>query len=161
MDGAKFVQYIIRVLLIIAALALIAMMVIITGNILGRIFISTPILGAVEIAGLFGIVLSSIALPYVEKERRNVIVEILADKFPPRLRGFTDAFVFLLSLGGIAAMSWAMFNESFHAASFGEETGVLRIPTTPFKFIWSIGILLLCVVIIVNIISSIRKGVKR
>jgi TRAP-type C4-dicarboxylate transport system permease small subunit len=161
MDGTKFVQYIVKVLLVIAAIGLIAMMVVITGNILGRVFLSTPILGALEIGGLAGIVLSSVAIGYVEKERRNVLVEILADKFPPRVRGFTDAFVLLLSLGAVAVMSYAMFDESMYAAGFGELTYVLEIPSTPFKFIWSFGTLLLCVVIISNIVISIRRGVKR
>jgi TRAP-type C4-dicarboxylate transport system permease small subunit len=161
MDGAKFVQYVIRVLLVIAALALIAMMAIITINVLGRMFLKSPIFGALEIAGLAGIVLSSIAIPYVEKERRNVLVEILVDKLPPRVKGFTDAFVLLLSLGVVVVLSYAMIKESLHAASFGEETLVLQLPTTPFKFIWSIGTLLLCVVLLLNIILSIRKGVKR
>jgi TRAP-type C4-dicarboxylate transport system permease small subunit len=161
MDGTKLVQYIVRVLLVIAAIALIAMMVVITGNILGRIFFSAPILGAIEIGGLAGVILSSIAIGYVEKKRRNVLVEILADKFPPRVRGFTDAFVLLLSLGAVAALSYAMFTDSFYAAGFGEETYVLEIPTTPFKFIWSIGTALLGVVLIGNIVISIRRGVKR
>ena len=69
MDDTKLVQYIVKVLLVIAAIGLIAMMVVITGNILGRVFLSKPILGALEIAGLAGIVLSSIAVGYVEKER--------------------------------------------------------------------------------------------
>ena len=58
-------------------------------------------------------------------------------------------------------MSYAMFTESFYAAGFGEETYVLEIPTAPFRFIWSIGLALLCVVLIANIVISIRRGVKR
>ncbi|MEJ2739316.1 MAG: TRAP transporter small permease [Dehalococcoidia bacterium] len=161
MDGTKFIQYVIRVLLIIAAIALVAMMVIISTNVLGRVFLHSPIFGALEISGLAGIILASVAIPYVEKERRNVHVEILVDKFPPRIRGFSDAFVLLLSLGAVAVLSYAMIRESLHAASFGEETLVLALPTTPFKFIWSIGTILLCVVLLVNIITSIMKGMKR
>ena len=161
MDGTKFVQYLVRVLLIIAAIALITMMVIISTNVLGRVFLKSPIFGALELSGLAGIVLASVAIPYVEKERRNVHVEILVDRLPSRLRGFTDAFVLLLSLGAIAVLSYAMLKESLHAASFGEETLVLELPTSPFKFIWTIGTILLCVVLIVNIIKSIIKGMKR
>lgn len=161
MDGTKFVQYVVRVLLVISAIALIAMMVIITTNVLGRVFLNSPIFGAIEISGLAGIVLASVAIPYVEKERRNVHVEILVDKFPPRVKGFTDAFVLLLSLGAVAVLSYAMIKESFHAASFGEETLVLELPTTPFKFTWTIGTLLLCVVLLTNVITSFIKGMKR
>jgi TRAP-type C4-dicarboxylate transport system permease small subunit len=161
MDGTKFIQYLVRVLLVIAAIALVAMMVIITTNVLGRVFFKSPIFGALEISGLTGIILASVAIPYCEKEQRNVHVEILVDRFPPRVRGFSDAFVLLLSLGAVAVVSYAMLKESFHAASFGEETLVLELPTTPFKFIWTIGTILLCVVLLVNIVKSIMKGMKR
>jgi TRAP-type transport system small permease protein len=137
------------------------MMVIITTNVLGRVFFKSPIFGALEISGLTGIILASVAIPYCEKEQRNVHVEILVDRFPPRVRGFSDAFVLLLSLGAVAVVSYAMLKESFHAASFGEETLVLELPTTPFKFIWTIGTILLCVVLLVNIVKSIMKGMKR
>jgi TRAP-type C4-dicarboxylate transport system permease small subunit len=161
MYGTKFVQYVIRVLLVIAAVALVAMMVIISTNVLGRVFFSSPIFGALEISGLAGIILASVAIPYVEKERRNVHVEILVDKFPPRVKGFSDAFVLLLSLGSVGVLLFAMVKESLRVASFGEETLVLELPTAPFKIIWSIGIFLLCVVLLINVITSIMKGMKR
>ena len=161
MNGSKFVQYLTRILLIIASIAVLTMMVIISFNILGRIFFNSPILGAIEIAGLTGAVLAAVALAYTEREHRNVVVEIVANLFPPRVRGFTDAFVLLLSLGGVGVMAWAMFKEAFHAASFAEATLVLEVPTTPFKFIWAIGLLILFIAILVNMIVAIRKGVNR
>lgn len=161
MNRDKFVQYTVKVLLIIASIAVLAMMVIIAFNILGRIFFNAPILGAIEIAGLTGAVLAAVALAYTEREHRNVVVEVVANLFPPRVRGFADAFTLLLSLGGVGIMMWAMFKEAFHAASFSETTLVLRAPTPPFKFIWSIGLLILCIVILVNLIAAFRRGLKR
>jgi TRAP-type C4-dicarboxylate transport system permease small subunit len=161
MNGSKFVQYFTRVVLVIGSIAVLAMMIVITANIAGRIFFKAPILGAIEIAGLTGAVLAAVALPYTEWEHRNVVVEVIANLFPPRVRGFMDALTLLISLLGVGVLSWAMFNEAFHAASFAEKTLVLRAPTPPFKFIWAIGTLLLFIVILRNIVAAIRRGVKR
>jgi TRAP-type C4-dicarboxylate transport system permease small subunit len=161
MNGSKFVQYFTRVLLVIGSIAVLAMMTVITGNIAGRIFFQAPILGAIEIAGLTGAVLAAVALAYTEWEHRNVVVEVVANLFPPRVRGFTDAITLFLSLIGVGILSWAMFNEAFHAASFNETTLVLRAPTPPFKFIWAIGTVILGITMIRNIVLAIRRGVKR
>ncbi len=161
MSGRKLYDYLVRALLIIATLALILMATIIAVNILGRSLFGKPILGTIEIAGLAGVVFASIAVPFVEKERRNVFMEVLVTKFPPRMKAFTDAFVLLVSLGVIGVLTWAMFRESNYSASYTEVTTVMRIPVAPFKYIWSVGAALLSAVLLWNIIESLRKGFKR
>ena len=161
MSGPKLYDYVVKALLILATLALIAMATIIATNILGRTLFGKPILGTIEIAGLAGVVFATIAVPFVEKEHRNVVMEVVASRFPRRMKAFTDAFVLLVSLGAVGVLTWAMFRESQHAASFGEATTVMRIPLAPFKYIWSVGAALLCIVLLWNIIVSVKKGLKR
>lgn len=161
MSGSKLYDYVVKALLILATLALIAMATIIAMNILGRTLFGKPILGTVEIAGLAGVVFAAIAVPFVEKEHRNVVMEVVSSRFPPRMKGFTDAFVLLVSLGAVGVLTWAMFRESQLAASFAEATTVTRIPLAPFKYIWSVGATLLCIVLLWNIIVSVKKGLKR
>jgi TRAP-type C4-dicarboxylate transport system permease small subunit len=77
------------------------------------------------------------------------------------MKAVTDAFVLLLSLGVVGIMTWAMFRDAGRAASADETTLVMRIPLAPFKYIWAVGVGLLALVILKNIIGSVRKGVKR
>ncbi len=161
MSGRKLYEYLVRALLIIATLALILMATIIAMNILGRTLFGKPVLGTIEIAGLAGVVFASIAVPFVEKEHRNVLVEVVVTRFPPRVKAFTDAFVLLVSLGVVGILTWAMFRESRYAASYTEVTTVMRIPIAPFKYVWSVGATLLSAVLLWNVIESVKKGLKR
>lgn len=161
MSGPKLVELLVRALLILATLALVVMAAIIAMNILGRTLFGRPILGTIEIAGVAGVVFASIAVGYVEKQRRNVVMEVICARFPPRMKAFTDAFVLLLSLGAIGILTWAMFREAHHAASFSETTLVMRIPLAPFKYVWSVGATLLGIVLLYNLVTSVRKGLKR
>ena len=90
-----------------------------------------------------------------------MVMEVVVTRFPPRTRAFTDAFVLLLSLGAIGILTWEMFKESRYAASFGEATLVMGIPLAPFKYIWSVGAALLCIVLLWNIVICVKKGLKR
>ncbi len=160
MRGTKFENYIVKGLLIVGSLAVLAMMVVVSFNIFGR-WLDRPIMGAIEIAGLCGGVAAAIALPYATRERRNVVVDVVADRLPRRVKGFFDTFTFLLGLGGAGLLSYVAFKEAFHAASFGESTLVVSAPTSPVKFIWAIGLSLLFLVLIRDIVAAFRKGVGR
>jgi TRAP-type C4-dicarboxylate transport system permease small subunit len=106
----KFSQSIIRGLLVIEAVALMAMMGIVVGNVIGRIFFSQPVLGTVELAGLAGVIVVAAAVGFSEREHRNVVVDVVASRFPPRIRAIADAFTLFLSLGAEAFVNWAIFN---------------------------------------------------
>jgi TRAP-type C4-dicarboxylate transport system permease small subunit len=135
-------------------------MVIISFNVFGRWF-GRPILGAIDIGGLAGGVAAAIALPYTAREKRNVVVDILSEKLPRRVKGFFDAFTFSLSVVAIGLLVYVAFKEAFYAASFNETTLVISAPTSPVKFMWGIGLLLLLLVLINDVVVAFRKGAKR
>lgn len=161
MNASKLIALLTRVLLIIATLAMVVMATIIAMNILGRSLFSRPILGTIDIAGLAGVVFASIAVAYTEWERRNVLVEVVVARFPPRVKAFTDAFVLLLSLAIIGVLTWAMFKEAAYAASFSQTTLITKLPLAPFKYVWSVGAALLGAILLWHVIESVRKGLKR
>lgn len=161
MKISRCVEFAVRALLVLAAVALIVMATIITLNILGRALFNRPIMGTIEYAGVLGVVFASVAIGYVEKHRRNVVMEVVSSKFPPRVKEFTDAFGLLLGLGIIGVMSWAMFGEAGYGLSYGETTVVMGIPLWPFKYVWAVGAAVLCLILLYNIVQCIRRGVKR
>jgi len=161
MTLAKLNRFIVRVLLVIGAVAIIAMMGIIVGNVIGRIFFNSPIYGAVEICGLAGVVVVAMAAGFTQQERRNVIVDVAASRFPPRTRAIADTFTLFLSLGIVAILSWATFDSALRAAATGEYTQILGISPAPFEFIWAIGALILCFFLVQHVIEAAIKGVKK
>ena len=160
MRWARYEGYFVKGLLILGSLAVLTMMVVVSFNIFGR-WINRPIVGAIEIAGLCGGVAAAIALPYATRERRNVVVDVVASRLPSRVKGFFDAFTLLVSLSGVGIIVYAAFKQARYAASFGEETLVISAPTSPVKFFWAIGLLLLAMVLVRDIFLALRKALKR
>lgn len=158
---SKYIRPAIKVLMVAGAIALMAMMIIIVANILGRLFFKTPILGTVEIAGFTGVILVAIAVGFAERDHRNVIVEILVSRFPPRVKAFVDSFTLILSLAGLTVLFWAMFNYALKTAIGREYTFTLGINPAPFQFIWSFGVLVLCVYVLQHIIQYLKRGFQK
>jgi len=157
----RFMRFLIRALQAVSGIALVTVATVITLNVFGRTLFHTPILGTIEYAALASVVFASGAVGYAEKQRRNVVMEVVSSRFPPRVKAFTDAFGLLLALAVIGFLAWAMFGNARFAASYGETTLVVKIPLAPFKYIWALGATLLCVILLTNIIQCIRRGVKR
>ena len=157
----KFSRVMIRVLLVGGAVALMVMMAIVVGNSLGRTLFKTPIFGAIEIAGLAGVVVVAVAVGFAERERSNVVVDVVAIRFTPRIRAIVDAFTLFLSLGAVAFLLWAVFRDALNSVTRREIALTTGIFTAPFKFTWVIGIIVLCLFLLQHMIEAIRRWGKR
>ena len=158
---SKLSHVVIRVFLVVASVALMVMMVIVVGNSVGRALFRKPIFGTIEIAGLAGVVVVAAAVGFAELEQRNVVVDVVANRFKSHTRAIADAFTLFLSLGMVAFMLWAIFNDALNSVAVREITLTTGILTAPFKFIWAIGVIILCLFLLQHMIEAIRKGGKR
>jgi TRAP-type C4-dicarboxylate transport system permease small subunit len=157
----KLSRVIIRVLLVVGAVALMVMTVIVVGNSIGRALFRTPIFGTIEIAGLAGVVVVAGAVGFAEREHRNIVVDTAANRLKPRTRALADAFTLFLSLVAVAFLFWAVFNNALRSLTIREVTLTTGVFIAPFKFTWAIGIIILCLFLLQHMIEAIRKGRKR
>jgi TRAP-type C4-dicarboxylate transport system permease small subunit len=158
---SKLSHVMIKVLLVIGAVALMVMMTIVVGNSLGRALFKTPIFGAIEIAGLAGVVVVAVAVGFAERERSNVVVDVVASRFTPRARALADAFTLFLSVGAVAFLFWAVSNNALRALTKREVTLTTGVFIAPFKFTWAIGVIILCLFLLQHMIEAIRRGGKK
>jgi TRAP-type C4-dicarboxylate transport system permease small subunit len=158
---SKLSHMMMKLFLVVGAIAMMVMMVIVVGNSLGRALFNTPIFGTIEIAGLAGVVVVAVAVGFAERENRNVVVDVVANRFAPRTRAFVDTFTFFLSVAAVASLFWAMFDNALEAVTVREATLTTGVVTAPFKFTWVLGIIILCLFLIRHMIEAIQKGVKR
>jgi TRAP-type transport system small permease protein len=151
----------IRVLYTAATVVLMAMTAVIVGNILGRALFRTPIFGAIEIAGLTGSIVVSISVILTERARRNIVVDVVATRFPSRMRAICDGITRLLTTGTLLILFWAMFKFALDSLTGGEYTGTLGISPSPFQFIWAFGLLALCAYVVRHMVEAFRKAGKK
>jgi len=158
---SKLSHVVIKVLLVVAGVALMGMMVIVVGNSLGRALFKMPIFGTIEIAGLAGVIVVAVAVGFAEREQSNIVVDVVANRFTPRTRALADAFTLFLSVGAVAFLLWAIFKDALHSLTMREITLTTGVLTTPFKFTWAIGAFILGLFLLQHMIEVFRRVGKR
>jgi TRAP-type C4-dicarboxylate transport system permease small subunit len=138
---------------------LVGMMVLIVANIVYRIF-GRVITGSYELSELMIVVAASFALGYAGLAKSHVDVKIVVEKFPERLQAILETFTSFLTMGtwGIIAYASAIIMiERWHS----EVSEMLEVPNSPFRLILLIGLILVALVYLVDMISALRKAVKK
>ena len=156
---SKFGRIVSIVLCVIGAVPLVVMVVIVTGNSVGRALFRTPITGTIEIAGLAGVIVVAAAVGFTARERANVAVDVLMSRLKPKARRIFDTVTSTLSLGAVVFLLYAVIRDSFKAVTQKEVTMTMSFPTSPFKFMWAAGVFILACFLLVHLIRAIRgKG---
>ncbi len=144
----------------IAQAVVVAMMVLVGGNILLRIFWK-PIIGTYDWTGLIGAMFIALALGNCGVEKSHVRVEFIMARFSPRIQAVVDSITGILSLGFFALAAWqsvVMGNEMWRK---GDVSITVQTPFYPFVYTIAFGCALLWLVILVDTIKSLIKVVRR
>lgn len=138
---------------------LVGMMVLIVANIVYRLF-GHVITGSYELSELMIVVAASFALGYAGLTKSHVDVKIIVEKFPERLQAVIETITSFLSMGTWAIIAYAsaiIMVERWHS----ELSEMLEVPNGPFRLILLIGLILVALVYLVDMISALRKAVKK
>lgn len=151
-----------RVLLVLGGLAVLGLMLLATGNVILRIF-HVPYRGTYEIVSFFGAVTIACALGQTQRQKNNIVVEILSERFPPRLKGLVDGVSSLVMAVFFAIVSWQLFVWGTKIAEAGEVSETLRIIFYPFVFTVGVGFGALALTTFVDLLSLLflRKESQR
>jgi TRAP-type C4-dicarboxylate transport system permease small subunit len=143
-------------LLIIGGIAVLALMALATGNVLLRIF-GLPYRGAYELVSFLGAVVTAFALGYTQKRKFNIVVDILSDKFPRRVKASLDAAGYLIALLFFAVIAWVILQWGLKIAASGEVSETLKIIYYPFIFCVALGFGVLSLTLLADLLSALRK----
>lgn len=143
----------------IAQAAVIAMMLLIVGNILGRKFWK-PIYGTFDFVGFLGAILVAFAIAYCAVKKGHIEVEMVVARLPERAQGIIGSITHTLSLGIFSLITWQCIVLANDMRRSGELSMTALVPSYPYIYAIAFGCALLCMVILVDIIKSLVKAVK-
>lgn len=125
-------------LMIIGGIALLLLMVLATGNVALRIF-QIPFSGCYEIVSFLGAIVTAAALGHTQRNRDHIIVDILSDKFPPRIKKAVDAVSYLIITVFFIVVARQTFLWGMKIRESGELSETLKIIYHPFIFGVALG----------------------
>ena len=137
---------------------LIPMMLLTTGDVIGRAAWARPIPGAVEVSSYLLAVFILLGVAYTHQVKGHVRVSMLVSRLPERARLVLDVITTLLSLLIISILAWQGWIVGIEERAVSD---MLRIPQFPFRLLVSVAGLFLCLELLIDLSASVSKLAKR
>ena len=144
----------------IAQVAVMAMMLLVVGNILGR-FVGKSIFGAYDIVGFINAILVAFAIAYCAVQKGHIQVEMVMSHFPERVQKVVGIITGILSLGIFAVITWQILILANDKWRGGEVSMTALIPFHYYIYGVAFGCVLLCLVILLELIKLFIRVEKR
>lgn len=149
-----------RGLLGIAGVALLAMVCLVTGNIVMR-QVASSYGGTSEIVGWLTAVVVSLSLGYAQLNKAHVELDILVAHFPDRLQAFIQTLVAAASLLFFAMVAFKLWEYGYGVMQRGMVSQTLRIVIYPMIYVVALGFSAFCLVLLADVFSSVKRLVTK
>jgi TRAP-type C4-dicarboxylate transport system permease small subunit len=124
----KNIQFLARWAAIVGMAIALAIALMVVASIIGRAFFKTPIQGDIELTQ-FGIALAiSLALPWCQLQRANIIVDFFTQNSAPQRQRFLDTCGALLIAAMYALLAWRTTVGAVSVKEASETTMILGLP---------------------------------
>ena len=94
-----------KLFMIVAGVSLLGVTLLATANVALRIF-RVPVSGTYEVVSFLGAIVTAGALGYTQKRRHHIVVDILSEKYPPRLKRAVDRVSHVVMFFLFSIVSW-------------------------------------------------------
>jgi TRAP-type C4-dicarboxylate transport system permease small subunit len=139
-----------RALMALSGVAVLALMLVATGNVVLRIF-SIPYRGTYEMVSFLGAIGVAFALACTQRTKGNIVVDILSSRYPAPLRKAVDAVSALLCAVFFGIVAWQIVRWGLRIVASGELSETLKIVYHPFIFCVAAGFVLLTLTCLLDI----------
>jgi TRAP-type C4-dicarboxylate transport system permease small subunit len=142
---------------IAGSILLIAMMLLVTVDVLGRFLFGKPVQGTTEITEFMMVALLYFSLAHTQALKGHINVDIFLSYFTRRARLVFDLIISLLGFGLFALIGWQGILAAVKAWTFWETTfGVIPFPLFPAKVLVPFGSFLLCLRYLLDIRDTVK-----
>lgn len=131
-----------RISMILGGIAVLALMLLATGNVVLRMF-QLPFRGTYEIVSFLGAVVIAFALGYTQKNKDHIVVDILTQIFPKKIQACIEALADVVIMIFFGIVSWQIYVWGMKIYESHEVSETLKIVFHPFVFAVSVGFALL------------------
>ena len=155
----KFLRRIITVLTIAGAFSLVGIMLVVVANIISRVF-KVPILGTYEIVELAAVPMVAFALGYCALMQGHVFMSMIIDRLSQPVRRVLSVVTTFLTLGTWVLIAWQVAKYARQQWLAGEATYIMNWPVYPLRYVFFLGVMVLCLLLSLDLFKALREGRK-
>jgi TRAP-type C4-dicarboxylate transport system permease small subunit len=140
--------------------ALIVMMSLTFMDVFLRYAFDRPIVGGTEITQYLMVCLITGAA-FCALQGRHIKMDLFVQRLPTRAQAIIDSVTLTVSLAVYGITAWRIFLEAITEQKLNIQSSSLKIPAYPFYWVLGISLLLMALIMIIMVIRSIPKAVKK
>jgi TRAP-type C4-dicarboxylate transport system permease small subunit len=138
---------------------MVAMMTIVVVNIIGRMF-GKAIIGTYEAVQLLIVVFVAFAIGYAAIKDAHVNMDIIVLRVSKPTQRVLAIISSIFTLGIWVLIAWFTLEFAGEQRLIGEHTIIMEWPIYPFRYIFALGAIVLCLVLLLVIIKTIKGNAK-
>lgn len=124
-----------RVLGVIAAAVLFAMMMLTAVDVVGRYVLNRPVPGAFEVTEMMLAALIYCGLPLVSQRREHIVIDTFDYLMSRGVKRALDMAAEVLCSATLFGLAWLVFRRAGRVAEYGDTTNVLKLPLAPLAYL--------------------------
>jgi TRAP-type C4-dicarboxylate transport system permease small subunit len=144
----------------VSGVIVVILMFLTAADVFMRYVVGRPIRGAMDVSVLVLVLLGFLAFGYTQLARAHIIIEVVTSRLSMHTNAVLAAITRFLSIVVYGLMVWGLTTRAWKymlAPDIAPKSEILYIPHVPFMFVAAIGILILCLVLIVDFSDSITE----
>jgi TRAP-type C4-dicarboxylate transport system permease small subunit len=145
----------------VAGLGLVAMVVITCAEVVSRRATQHPILGSFELVAQLMILVTWFAIAYTQSQRGHIVIGVLVERFPQRIKLIAEAINYFLCLGIFSLITWQCVVLGMTFSNHHQVTETLKWPLAYFVYIGTFGLVMMCVVLLAELCNVLVRLVKK
>lgn len=145
----------------VGGIGLVAMLGLIIADVIGIKIFKNPVPGAIEMVAFVGVVITAFSIAYTYILHGHIKVEFFVMHLPSRARASIGSLVCLLGITLFVLLAWRSFLYGQILQSTGEVSMTRGIPFYPFVYAIALCCIPVCLVLLVELIKSVLKVVKK
>ncbi len=138
-------------------LFLIPMMLLTSGEVVGRAIWSRPIPGSMELSSYMLAIFVLLGIAYTHQVGGQVRVTMLVSRIPEKAALSLQVLTTLLSLFIIGIMAWQGWVKAMEESTVSD---MLRVPQFPFRMLVSVAGFFLFLELLLDLVDSIQKLIR-
>lgn len=154
----KAIQKLNRVISGVGAVFLLPMMLLTTGEVIGRNLFNRPIAGTVELSEYLLAIFILLGVAYTQQVKGYVGVSLFVSRLPFRGQMILNIVSTLLSLFIFAILAWQGLIVGMEEKTVSD---MLRVPQYPFRLLIAMAAFLTCLELLIDLADSFSKLFRR
>jgi len=144
---------------VVAGLLLVSLMLLVVTNVVAR-QVASAYGSTAELVGYLSALIAAFALPYSQKKKAHIAIDLLTQRFPARLTAGIVGVLGLVAVAVFGMAAWQIIVRAGHMRQTGTLSDTLQIAYYPLLWIVAACVFLFAVRLLIYSMAKVSEAVK-